>query len=49
MTYKIKLQPGDYCRRYMGEDKYREVAQRFFDDGCAELERFAKNQRAQKV
>jgi len=32
--YKIKLQPGDYCRRDMGEDKYRECAQRFFDDGC---------------
>lgn len=36
--YKIKLQPGDYCRRDMGEDKYREVAQRFFDDGCPEFE-----------
>lgn len=38
MTYKIKLKPGDYCRRDMGEDKYREVAQRFFDDGCPEGE-----------
>ncbi len=38
MTYKIKLQPGDYCRRDMGEDKYREVAQRFFDDGCPKCE-----------
>lgn len=36
--YKIKLQPGDYCRRDMGEEKYREVAQRFFDDGCPECE-----------
>lgn len=32
--YKIKLQPGDYCSRSMGEEKYREVARRFFDDGC---------------
>lgn len=32
--YKIKLQAGDYCRRDIGEEKYREVAQRFFDDGC---------------
>jgi len=39
MTYKIKLQPGDYCRRDMGEDKYRECAQRFFDDGGPDLER----------
>ncbi len=37
--YKIKLQPGDYCRRDMGEEKYREVAQRFFDDGCPEYEK----------
>lgn len=35
--YKIKLQPGDYCRRDMGDDKYREVAQRFFEDGCPPL------------
>jgi hypothetical protein len=37
-NYKIKLQPGDYCRRDMGEDKYRECAQRFFDDGCPKHE-----------
>ncbi len=36
--YKIKLQAGDYCLRDMGEDKYREVAQRFFDDGCHKKE-----------
>lgn len=36
--YKIKLQPGDYARRDMGEDKYRECAQRFLDGGCHEIE-----------
>ena len=36
--YKIKLQPGDYARRDMGEDKYRECAQRFLDEGCYEIE-----------